>query len=77
MEIETIVKDLNSKHQFLFYYKYVGRCTFGFKGDSICEAIFSSLKCKANKNAIHGNASIHSSITAMVKVTEKRQKKKN
>ena len=71
MEIETIVKDLNSKHQFLFYYKYVGRCTFGFKGDSICEASFSSLKCKANKNTIHGNKQIHSST----KTTEKKAKK--
>ena len=34
-EIERIVKDLNSKHEFLFHYNYIGRCTFGFKGDSI------------------------------------------
>ena len=76
MEIETIVKDLNSKHEFLFHYNYIGRCTFGFKGDSICEASFSSLKCKANKNAIHGNAPIHSSTMAMLKVTEKKAKKR-
>ena len=34
------------------------------------------MKCKANKNAIHGNAPIHSSTMAMLKVTEIKAKRR-
>ena len=74
--IETIVADLNSKHKFLYHYNYIGRCTFGFKGDSVCESSFSSLKSKANKNCIHGSAPIHSSVMAMINISGKKVKEK-
>ena len=58
INIEKLVSNLLSKHEYLFHYNVFGRCTFGFKGDSISEASFSSLKCQAKKSVINGNTSI-------------------
>ena len=74
--IEGIVGNLLSKKQFLFHYNFVGKCTFGFKGDSISESSFSSLKTHKNKSFINGRAPIDSSTISMIDVSVRKEKKR-
>ena len=76
MEVEKIVKNITQKEKHLIHYNFRGKCTFGFKGDSICESSFSSLKSQKNKNSINGKTPIHSSAMAMIDLTEKKAKRR-
>ena len=42
--VERLLSNLLSKGKYLFHYHFLNRCTFGFTGDSIVEASFSSTK---------------------------------
>ena len=77
MAIEAIVINITSKHEYLFHYNFIGRCTFGFKGDSICESSFSSLKSEANKSGINSRRTIDMSTMAMIDGTVDNARRKN
>ena len=77
IEVEGIVANLTSKKKYLFHYNFVGKCTFGFKGDSICESSFSSLKSNRTKSFINGRAPIDSATISMIDFNNKSERKRS
>ena len=77
IEIEKIVGNLVSKRKYLFHYNLVGKCTFGFKGDSISESSISSMKTNKNKSFINGRTPIDYATILMVDIMTKNEKKRS
>ena len=77
IEVEGIVSKLVSKKKYLFHYNFVGKCTFGFKGDSICESSFSGLKSNRSKSFINGRAPIDSATISMIDFNKKKERKRS
>lgn len=64
IEIEKLKSDLIAKSKYLFHYNFIGQTTFGFMGDSIVEASFSSTK--SNSNKVSSRKRIDMSAMAMI-----------